>query len=462
VLPGILWSVLLEELKRLCSPTSIYVPLGSTILGLIFAFRALETNSISLPGTQEYETSCPETSRRTQSAVWVKLFAATVTTICVQGHAGSLASVHSLSWRCEIYRALEILLSPLTLVVSFLELTWYGFIDLLALTPATWGKNVTLRYRIARLCGCYLDTGASPSLPLQSVNPEHIMHSSLRRDLKWAGRMLILTVVSGQYVQAGFLIARRILTNTAATIDYAMSFLVLSGLIGLFRSFMISLVHCDWQLDPELLPCVEKQCRLPGCTTFKKEQGFPNGVRAVIYGSNVITIPRIALDWLAAGYAQLAIVLHDRRGVPANVFSMFGLFGFWHMWIYALLRWGDTSGSFGDDEKPDEASIPASTPNEEASLPAPFTPEPQEAGRPRLSPGFSWMTIFKIAFYSIRFILDAVTLVGASLQVWYTLGPCIGMYAIIADETTNWRHMNATMPCPQLWKDPLEDELWWF
>jgi hypothetical protein len=430
VLPGILWSVLLEELKRLCSPTSIYVPLGSTILGLIFAFRALETNSISLPGTQEYETSCPETSRRTQSAVWVKLFAATVTTICVQGHAGSLASVHSLSWRCEIYRALEILLSPLTLVVSFLELTWYGFIDLLALTPATWGKNVTLRYRIARLCGCYLDTGASPSLPLQSVNPEHIMHSSLRRDLKWAGRMLILTVVS--------------------------------GLIGLFRSFMISLVHCDWQLDPELLPCVEKPCRLPGCTTFKKEQGFPNGVRAVIYGSNVITIPRIALDWVAAGYAQLAIVLHDRRGVPANVFSMFGLFGFWHMWIYALLRWGDTSDSFGDDEKPDEASIPASTPNEEASLPAPFTPEPQEAGRSRLSPGFSCMTIFKIAFYSIRFILDAVTLVGASLQVWYTLGPCIGMYAIIADETTNWRHMNATMPCPQLWKDPLEDELWWF
>jgi hypothetical protein len=103
----VLWSMILD-LRGFCSPTSFYVPLGSATLGLIFTFRALETNSINLPSTKEYETSCPENSRRTQSAIWVKLFAATVTTICIQGHSASLASADSLSWQWEIYRVLRI------------------------------------------------------------------------------------------------------------------------------------------------------------------------------------------------------------------------------------------------------------------------------------------------------------------------------------------------------------------
>jgi hypothetical protein len=455
----VLWSMILD-LRGFCSPTSFYVPLGSATLGLIFTFRALETNSINLPSTKEYETSCPENSRRTQSAIWVKLFAATVTTICIQGHSASLASADSLSWQWEIYRVLRIPLSPLVVVVLFLETAWYGFIDLLALTPGTWKRNVTLRYRIARFCHCHLDTDANAHLPLQYVNPEHVKPSSLRRDMKWFGRMFILMVLSGQYVQAGLLLARRILSNTAATIDYTISFLVLSGLIGLFRSLMISLAHTTWRLDPEFLPCVEKLCRLPGCRNFK-EQGFPNVYKLEIYGYNVISIPKIALYWLAAGYAQLMIVLHDRRGIMKNLFALFGVQVFWQITLRSVALWNVTSSSIGDDRNPEASSIPASTAVRESS-PAPVALESQEMDRSRTYSSLIWTAIFRSTYCLIMCIWAALVLLSTIVQSWYIFGPCIVTHAMIASETMGWKNINATTPCPQLWKDPLEDELWWF
>jgi hypothetical protein len=383
--------------------------------------------------------------------------------MCIHGHAGSLAAADSLSWPHEIYRMLQILISPLVSVVSFLEMAWYSFVDLLAITPGTWRKNVTLRYRIARLCYCYLDTDVTPHLHLQYVNPEHIKHVSLRRDLKWFSRVFILIVLSAQYVQAGLLLTRRILSNTAATIDYAMSFLVLSGLIGLFRSLMISLAHSTWRLDPELLPCVEKKCQLPTCRTFKEEQDFPDITNIITYGYDFITKLRIAISWLAAGYAQLAIVTHDRRGIVENIRIMLGLYASWGFTVLAVVRCSSLSSSFSDHRKPREASMPASaTVDETLPATAPAPPKAQDTMRARTYSNLMWMTVFRLIPCSIRCMLAALTLCSAITQLWYIFGPCVVMYTMIVLETTQWRNFNATTPCPQLWKDPLEDELWWF
>ncbi|KAH4012137.1 hypothetical protein HBH70_231740 [Parastagonospora nodorum] len=352
------------------------------------------------------------------------------------------------------------MISPLKIVVSFLGMIWYGFTDLLALTPGTWKKNMTLRYRVARLCCCHLDTGTDSSLPLQLVNPEHIKHSSLRRDLKWFGRILVLVVLSGQYVQAGFILARRILSDTAATIDYAMSFLVLSGLIGLFRSLMVSLVHSAWRLDPEFLPFVEKQCQLRSCKNFKDQQGFPNRTRFMIYGYNVSNKPRIVLDWQAAGYAQLQIVLNNRRGMAQHIFAFYGIMAYWYLTIYALVRWSDKSRSDGIDRKPEETSIPASNPIEEG-LPAPVAPDFQEIDRARVNSSFIW-TIFRWIFLLVRCLYPALVSLSTTVQFFYILGPCVGTYWIIVYQTTGWNNINGTTPCQHLWKDSLEDELWWF
>jgi hypothetical protein len=39
--------------------------------------------------SQDYAIACPASRRRTKSSVWVKLFAASVTTVCIHGHSES-------------------------------------------------------------------------------------------------------------------------------------------------------------------------------------------------------------------------------------------------------------------------------------------------------------------------------------------------------------------------------------
>ena len=54
---------------------------------------------------------------------------------------------------------------------------------------------------------------------------------------------------------------------------------------------------------------------------------------------------------------------------------------------------------------------------------------------------------------------------GLALTVFlllYLVYPCVQMYIAIVSETSAWKHWDSTKPCPQLWKDGLEDELWWF
>jgi hypothetical protein len=41
-------------------------------------------------------------------------------------------------------------------------------------------------------------------------------------------------------------------------------------------------------------------------------------------------------------------------------------------------------------------------------------------------------------------------------------GPSILMYLEIVRETRRWDAMDPSNPCLELWKDNLEDELWWF
>lgn len=70
-----------SDLKEPCRPNSFSVPLLTSTLALPYAVRAMQDSHLSLSGTDEYQTSCPAYSRRTVTAVFVKLFAATVTTL---------------------------------------------------------------------------------------------------------------------------------------------------------------------------------------------------------------------------------------------------------------------------------------------------------------------------------------------------------------------------------------------
>jgi hypothetical protein len=109
---------LVNNLRGLFRPTSFYVPMWGSTLGLLYGFRAMEGHQLVLPGTEKYFNACPQDSRRTATEVLVKLFAATVTTIGVHGHLNSLNG--SRFWKRELFHALEVCFNPLALVLSFI------------------------------------------------------------------------------------------------------------------------------------------------------------------------------------------------------------------------------------------------------------------------------------------------------------------------------------------------------
>ncbi|KAH7061680.1 hypothetical protein BKA63DRAFT_527982 [Paraphoma chrysanthemicola] len=447
--------IILDRLRQLFRPNSYWIPMATSILLLVYSYQALETHSMEISSTEEYASACPESGRRTQTSVWVKLFAASVTTICIHGHSGSLAGAH-LSWRREIIRVMEVVISPLTPVVLFLGNFWYSFIDTLALMPGTWSKNVTLRYRLARLCYVCLHTGAPTRLQLALVNPVHILHEPQQRDLKWFGRVLILVVFCAQYIQAGLLLTRRIMSGTSAHVDFAMSFLVISGLVALFRSLTISLINSTWTVRADSLPCVEKSCFLPSCITFKDEQGFKNPLFLIVFGHDVANIPRTILCWIAAGYAQITIMLHDRMSPQKHLIGMFGIHTFWIglIHVYFTSGFGDQLAGLNEQETNQDTN----TDTNEQALPRPVH---ENANMPTSS-----VTCVNIVFHTVVFTVSlavmAFTALGIFIHLYYIIGPCIMQYYLVQWETNKWKHMNATAPCPQLWKDGLEDELWWF
>lgn len=154
-----------NKIQDLCRQTSVYIPILSSTLAMLFVFRALEDNHMFLPGTKEYETICPEGSRRTSTGALVKLFAATVTTVGVYGHLSSLKG--SVSWKRELVRAVEVVINPLAPVFSFTAgKIWYGFIDLLGISRWPWDTEIALKYRLARLCCC--------GLTAKAVSPRHL------------------------------------------------------------------------------------------------------------------------------------------------------------------------------------------------------------------------------------------------------------------------------------------------
>lgn len=499
------------RLRRLCRPTSFYIPMLSSILALIYAFRALEDHHISLPGTQEYQNTCPEGSRRTSTGAFVKLFAATVTTVGVYGHLSSLNG--SRAWKFELFRAIEVSTNPLAPVISFSTVLWYGFIDLLRISPGPWSMKITLKYRLARLCGCRLNNkfDVDRNFSLSVVGPGHIEATPLKRDLKWVGRMLVLLILLGQYCQAAVLLIRRILSKTAAGVDYAMLLLVLSGLVALGQSITISLLNVSWTLESHVQPCTEALCGLPECASFKEEQGLPNTkTRAIVFGRDIALIQRRILYQLAGGYAQLSIVLQLRDSFWKVLMNLLTGYFIWQSSIYHIFSIDGLRGLVTDDREPqsERTMDPTSDQLEQPSetLPAPIsedlelqplgtedptsdqnqsrtlpTPIPNGSQGPSNQQQLETppapvsndgqeesesLTLFGVSLFSVFFIVGIAAIIWMCIMVIYQLflliAPCASLYTRIASETASWKNADPTKPCPQLWKDNLEDELWWF
>lgn len=361
---------------------------------------------------------------------------------------------------------MELCIFPLASVFSFIYSVWYGFVDLLALSSGPWRQGTTLRYRFARLCGCFMKTSTSSDVGLRysigSVAPHHLGTVPLEKDLRWGGRILILVIMLAQYTQAAVLMVRRILSDTAAGVDYATFFLALSGLTALFRSLAISLLNVSWTLNENIESCTETLCQLPGCLAFKRSLGLPSkNFKIMAFGQNVESVPRVILYQLAGGYLQCSILLRLELSLPYNVMTLWVTHIAWRSTICCVVY---TQGFWRlamRDEPPD---LTHSAPDTTNSLSTGTLPDPVAQGSQSNTPE-PWTVLGVLVAFFLG-IVGIATIAWLCLilclQLLWLVMPTVALWWRIASETAYWKHIDGAQPCLQLWKDGLEDELWWF
>ena len=453
--------LLVARVREICRPTSFYIPMMSTMFVLIYAFRAMENYNFMPQGLEDYKQACPEESRRTATGAYVKLFAATVTTVGLRGHLYSLNDMQF--WTFELYRAVETVINPLATVFTFSTVAWYGFVDLLGISPGPWTKDTTLKYRLARLCGCSASTASSDQRRffLGRVAPQHVETKTLVRDIKWAGRVLILLVLFGQYIQAALLLTRRILSGAAAYVDYAMIFLVLAGTVTLLQSLSISILNVSWSLRADFQPCTESLCSIPDCITFKKDQGHRclGGSAITFLGCDISLFSKAILYELAGGWLQLTILARRKDSTWKMFMTLFFLQFIWWSSIYYICYLNSFRSLILEKSEPELSndSQPADQQHDER-LPIPATGNNSDS-----QSNFSIVDwLISIVAFVIGVSCIAWFLMIIAFQLVLLLGPCIALYLSMAGEISSWKDMDPKGPCPHLWKDGLEDELWWF
>ncbi|CAO2652145.1 Nn.00g004280.m01.CDS01 [Neocucurbitaria sp. VM-36] len=457
-----------QVLKRLCRPTGPWIPLWTTTLVVTYAFQLLEDHQVHLNGAEDFFDSCPEQGRRTQASAFVKLFAASVTTICIHGHLGSLTG--SGNWKRELFRAVEVVISPCYFFFETATAVWYEFASLPAFRKCPWGKRMGPRYRLARMCKVRIESSmpSESNMYLGVINPVHTYAIPLRRDLKWSGRVLILVILLMQYVQAGLLLARRFLSDTAATVDVAMFLMVLSGLIALTQSLIISFINQSWLLSSTSSsnnePCVAKDCPLPECVGFKIEQNLPNGnFNYTVFGYNIVGIPRTMLHVLAGGNLQWTILQGHKSLRDTWWQAAMTLFGQQYIWelLFDIAVYASSARELGsslfDTSSPDGGHEAEAT---HTSIPTPSTAKTASC-RPSYSSTILGAFLFVVVFI-FGLVVIGLAVCAVLYHMFFFMWPCVDMYMRIVFETSAWKTCNATERCPQLWKDGLEDELWWF
>ncbi|KAF2225220.1 hypothetical protein BDZ85DRAFT_174934, partial [Elsinoe ampelina] len=217
------------------------------------------------------------------------------------------------------------LLSPLTPAFTLTVMIWLELAQSLPFHKGQWEEKLGLRYKLARICCVRLgaaesaSTAETPRPYLASVNPQHVVPAYLHRDLKWLGRLLILTILLGQYAQAAVLLVRRIVSKRYATVDIAMFLMVVSGIIGLLQSLLITFIHTDWTIKEEIDCCGVNACALPECINLRQQSDLTETRNLKLLGFINLKggVTRMIMHMMVAGFVQLQVVVNFAR-MPAK------------------------------------------------------------------------------------------------------------------------------------------------
>ncbi|KAF2004009.1 hypothetical protein P154DRAFT_519599 [Amniculicola lignicola CBS 123094] len=453
-----------EELVKSWDPKLALYPFVSIIVISFYMCRAIANVEVSFGNGELFKEACPTDGRRTQTGAFVKLFAATVTTIGINGHLGSLTG--SEDWKRELVRVLETIVSPLATLCRFSMALCYEIHD-------TWSRfqtmepQLSIRDRIARFCKIHVHAPLSnSSQPLVcTVNLQHLRATSLPRNLKWSSRVLILIILFAQYMQAFVLLIRRYKSHATSTVDTAMLLMAISGITALVQSLAVSMINTEWSFQQYSQPCLDQQCHAPECIGVKKSLGLPTPLSKTLFVYTPTSLPMHVLHVIAGGYLQLQTLSlrEDKRGVVNLCTSLGGILYFW-IWSIDLLRAVDASFQTWSSYHGQLQRRGKSQAQQQGIAPLPSV----QAGD--LFPSILWEKVvssrYEFVFHSVVWLIGCVSLILAIvmplLETILVFFPCVYLYHQIAEETKTWARIDSKTPCPMLWKDDLEDMLWWF
>ncbi|KAM7203301.1 hypothetical protein V8F33_002292 [Rhypophila sp. PSN 637] len=468
-----------EQTRSILGPPVFWAPAALLLLAIITTRRASRDHQTTSYGNvADLRAGCALDGRRTQTGTFVKLFAATVTTMAIQGHLGSLQG--SRAWNWEVLRVVDVLFAPLKTIYTlaralYLELT-SDSIYYARHTPNPLG----IRYRLARLCNAGLELCNDRSSPwIGTVNPVHVCCTSLPYDVKWAGRVFILVAAASQYTSSLILLVRRFQSDTNAAVDTAKLVLVICGTVDLVKSLLLLAGNSRWNIphDGEFTPCLDKWCDLDECVAFKEEQGAPNA--ALLQARDGFTGSyKLApyLQWLLlslVGSNLLRVVLsvsHDKDvSFWKEAFIMLAIRQIWEIGLrslYSLLGAYDLAKGINLDTEPRrqddgrENPLTAQDQEEETTIPSDVTlPVTDRSTTTRCG---EKDVLLGVVLATVGFVMALFGLVAILFQFVLLVMPSTILLALSVGEMSTWAAWPVNEPCPQLWKDELEDLLWSF
>jgi hypothetical protein len=238
-----------------------------------------------------------------------------------------------------------------------------------------------------------------------------------------------------------------------------MAFMVISGLVALLHSLVCSLINVEFTMRVPLTPCAEELCRLPECVEFKKTHGLPSRrFEYRLFGIHLTGIPRNVLHLLAGGHLQLILFLHQKFTPITLLSSTIAIRFLWEIVFSTLgnldggrMLWNDSTKQ-GSEKRVSEEDSSTSISNSSPSL----------ESNSWTYAGAVGSLLFHFAIFLVGIVGFCLGLFGILMHLFYLICPFVIMHMESIIETSSWKEWDSSKPCAQLWKDDLEDLLWWF
>jgi len=297
----------------------------------------------------------------------------------------------------------------------------------------------------------------------------------------WTGHFLVLIVLLSQYTQGLVLLTRRIISRTHAAVDTAILAVLVAGTVGLLRSLLLLLNNSRWTLSADdFQPCPKEPCGLDECRDRAAQQHELPGAR--LQGARFGSPDVFAyMEWLmfsivGANLLRLVTLMLATQDLTVplweEVMLTLLLHCIWMPGFSFLVRASSFHGierlslldpisgpHVGNVVVLEDIPGPSTMGRPGGGLPRPATTSAEQ--RESLSALLVMWIRLRVAVPLHGIFLVLVGIGALLLLVLLLVMPSVALLIQAVGESSAWAGWDPGQPCSQLWKDELEDLLWW-